>query len=214
MVARKVAVFWPPPGQGKGFTLVGTGSVRVIGGIAKGRRLRIPPGRKVRPTSDRVKESIFNILIGRLNGITVLDLFAGSGNLGIEALSRGARQAVFVDRDRQCTRIITENLSHLGLLSKGEVLLSDCLTAVAQLEERPQRFSLIFSDPPYEGGWIQRSLVALAEGDLLEDGGWIVAEHSRRESVPDKYGGFRLEDQRIYGETMISFYMHEELIFS
>ncbi len=186
---------------------MGTGSVRVIGGTAGGRRLRIPRGRSVRPTSDRVKESIFNILFGRLEVITVLDLFAGSGNLGIEALSRGAEQAVFVDRDRKCARIIRENLSDLGFTSKGEVLQLDCLTAITQLGERLQRFPLIFFDPPYEEGWVYKSLIALADKGLIEDDGWIVAEHSFREPVPDQCGDLKLEDQRAYGETRVSFYV-------
>ena len=139
--------------------------MRVIGGSARGRRLQVPRGRDVRPTPDRVRETLFNWLQGDLDGVTALDLFAGSGGLGIEALSRGAGHVTFVENGRPALAALQENLTFFG--GDGRVRMVRA-SAWQFLAGRPERaFELVFLDPPYGRGWVSRA------GDLLESGGWL-----------------------------------------
>lgn len=179
---------------------------RVIAGAAGGRRIRSLPGRETRPTADRVKEALFNILGERVGGGRVLDLFAGTGNLGIESLSRGARRAVFVDRDARSARLIRENLAELGLGGRAEVLALEAQAAVTRLSAAGEAFDLVFLDPPYGQGLLPPLLVALAGTGVLAPGALVVAEHSRRDELPEAAGRLVLTDRRRYGDTLLSFY--------
>lgn len=179
--------------------------LRVIAGSARGRRLRTLPGRGTRPTSDRVKEALFNILGRKVEGARVLDLYAGTGNLGIEALSRGAAAAVFVDSNPACRRLIAENLAALGWADRGRVVEMDAAAAVRLLGRRGERFDLVFVDPPYERGLIRPTLAAMAEGGVLAPGGIAVVEHSPREGLEPLPRGWELADRRRYGATLVSF---------
>lgn len=180
--------------------------MRVLGGAAKGRRLKAPKGQRLRPTAARVKEALFNILPHDLSGLRVLDLFAGTGSLSVEALSRGAAKAVLVDASRAAGLAIRENLRSMGLSGRCEVWGAPVLKATRALGRRGEKFELIFLDPPYEKGWIGKILRALAKEDLLETRGILVAEHSVREKIDDHYGRLRLRDQRRYGTTLLSFF--------
>lgn len=180
--------------------------MRVIAGKIKGRRLRAPKGQGLRPTAARVKEALFNILPHDLSGLRVLDLFAGTGNLSVEALSRGAVQAVLVDASRKAEVAIRENLRTLGLSNSSEVWSAPVLKAVRALARRGEKFDLIFLDPPYEKGWVEKILRGLAEEDLLRVEGMVVAEHSVREKIEERYGRLYLRDQRRYGATLLSFF--------
>ncbi|MFQ5851500.1 MAG: 16S rRNA (guanine(966)-N(2))-methyltransferase RsmD [Candidatus Binatia bacterium] len=180
--------------------------MRVIGGTAKGRRLRSPKGHFLRPTADRVKEALFNILPHDLSGLKVLDLFAGTGNLTIEALSRGAQEACLVDASRRAGTTIHENLQALGFSQKSRVRVGPVLRTIHLLARRGENFDLIFVDPPYEKGWIEGALRTIAREGLLREGGVLVAEHSGREEVKESYGPLSLCDQRRYGRTVLSFF--------
>ena len=180
--------------------------MRVVAGKIKGHRLRVPKGRDLRPTASRVKEALFNILPHDLAGLRVLDLFAGTGNLSIEALSRGAAQAVLVDASRKAAVAIRENLRALALSNSCEVWIAPVLKAVRALARRGEKFDLIFLDPPYEKGWVGKILHLLADEDLLRARGTVVAEHSVREKIAERYGRLRLRDQRRYGATLLSFF--------
>lgn len=184
--------------------------MRVISGESKGRRLIPFRGRFIRPTSDKVREAIFNVLASKGFGLTlqvsVLDLFAGSGALGVEALSRGAGKAIFVDNDRYAIRVIERNLSLCGLKERGEVLPINVLQAISILKKRGFRFNIIFLDPPYDKGLVIRTLREVVGGDLLVGGGWIVAEHSKREIPPESLDAIRRMDMKTYGQTVVSFY--------
>lgn len=180
--------------------------MRVIGGAAKGRRLLVPKGQTVRPTAARVKESLFNILPRDFSGLTVLDLFAGTGNLSIEALSRGAEHAVLVDSSARSAAAMKGNLRRLGLAAQSEVWLAPVARSLRSLARRRERFDFIFLDPPYEQGLAGRSLEGIAQGNLLRDSGTVVVEHSLREAVQPRYGDLQLHDQRRYGDTLLSFY--------
>jgi len=179
--------------------------MRIISGISKGRRLITLKGNSLRPTSDRIKESIFNILGEEIKGTTVLDLFAGTGNLGIEALSRGAKKALFVEKAREALRMIHRNLLQCGFTEQAEVIPKEVNRAISLLETRKETFDLILMDPPYEKGWIQQTLMKLNRHAIYHEGSVLVIEHSRREPLPSKMGRWMIVKQRKMGDTILSF---------
>jgi 16S rRNA (guanine(966)-N(2))-methyltransferase RsmD len=167
--------------------------------------LATPKGSSVRPTSDRVKESIFNILGGEVEGKTVLDLFAGTGNLGIEALSRGAKKAIFVEKGWQGLRLIRQNLLQCGMVESAEIISKDAIRSIGFLNQRRESFDLILMDPPYEKGLIQRILNKLQAHPIYRDDSILVIEHGRREPLPEPLRGWDLIRQRQIGDTVVSF---------
>lgn len=178
--------------------------MRIISGKSRGRRLATPRGHALRPTSDRVKESIFNILGGEVEGKVVLDLFAGTGNLGIEALSRGAKKTIFVERAREALRMIQRNLLQCNFSGQAEIIPKEVNRAIGILEASGESFDLILMDPPYEKGWIQRTLVKLNNHNIYHEGSVLVIEHGRREPLPQKTGRWAVIKQRMIGDTIIS----------
>ena len=180
--------------------------MRVIGGAAKGRRLRAPKGPAVRPTADRVKESLFNILPRDFSGARVLDLFAGSGNLSIEALSRGAAYAVLIDSSARSAAVIRENLQRLGFAAQTEVWMAPVARALRSLARRKEIFDYIFLDPPYDQELAGPTLEIIDQCGLLRATGTLVIEHSAREALTQAFGTLQLHDQRRYGDTRLSFY--------
>ena len=184
--------------------------MRVIGGQARGRRLKVPKGQSLRPTSARVKEALFNILPHNLSGAKVLDLFAGTGNVTIEALSRGAAEAILIDSSSESGKAIRENLRRLHLANRTKVWIVPVVRAVKLLARRAETFDVIFLDPPYEQGWVAVTLKSIAEGGLLRRTGVLIAEHSTREQLQPRYGPLVLYDQRKYGSTLLSFFRPEE----
>ncbi len=183
--------------------------MRIIAGSAKGRKLFSPGGARIRPTSDRVKEALFNIvsaLLGSFADCTVLDIFAGTGNLGIEALSRGASRAVFIDSHRDSVALVKRNLELTGFLDKSRVVCRDAPSALKALEDAGERFRLVFIDPPYQGRLLEKALQFLADSKLLDDGSIVIAEHSNRETLRGEFGSLRQFDGRTYGDTILDFY--------
>jgi len=183
--------------------------MRVIGGNARGQRLKVPKGRTLRPTAAKVKEALFNILPHDLSGNRVLDLFAGSGNVSIEALSRGAAEAILVDASTVSGKLIRENLRRLHLAEQTEVWIMPVPRALRALGRRGETFDLIFLDPPYEHRWIGATVAAVAQWRLLHSSGVLIAEHSIREKVEPRYDSLALDDQRRYGSTLLSFFRQE-----
>jgi 16S rRNA (guanine966-N2)-methyltransferase len=179
--------------------------MRIISGTSKGRRLVTQRGQALRPTSDRVKESIFNILGGEVEGKSVLDLFAGTGNLGIEALSRGAKRALFVEKGRQALQLIQKNLLQCGMEGRAEILPKDVNRAIGMLNRKGEAFDLILMDPPYEKGLIRKTLMKLNSQKIYHKDSILVIEHGRREPIPDIVEGWNLTRQRKIGDTLISF---------
>jgi len=177
--------------------------VRIVGGSLSGRVLRAPSGAATRPTSEKVREAVFNIL-GSVEGDRVLDLFAGSGALGIEALSRGASHATFVDAAKPALAAIRGNLRELGLEDRATVVPSD---AVASAARHPPNapWRLVFVDPPYRSDLATRAVLALP-GESLAAGAVVVIEHDRHNAPPDALGSLLRTDQRRYGDTLISFF--------
>ena len=179
--------------------------MRIISGTSRGRRLATPKSQAIRPTSDRVKESIFNSLGSEVEGKTVLDLFAGTGNLGIEALSRGAKKALFVEKGRQALRLIQINLAQVGMEDRSEILPKDVSRAIGTLNQRGESFDLILMDPPYEKGLIQRTLLKLHSHRIYHEDSILIVEHNRREPIPENLEDWTLARQRRIGDTLISF---------
>jgi 16S rRNA (guanine966-N2)-methyltransferase len=183
--------------------------MRVIGGNARGRRLKIPRGKTLRPTAARVKEALFNILPHDLSGTRVLELFAGTGNVTIEALSRGAAEAILVDSSAEAGKAIRENLQRFQITDRTKVWITPVARALRLLARRGETFDMIFLDPPYERRWIGSTLKLIGEGRLLRESGVLVAEHSIREQVDPYYSSLALCDQRRYGGTLLSFFARE-----
>jgi 16S rRNA (guanine(966)-N(2))-methyltransferase RsmD len=178
--------------------------MRIISGTLKGRKLVKPKNQSIRPTSDRVKESIFNILRDEMDGKKVLDLFAGTGNLGIEALSRGAKKTIFVERGRQALRIIQRNLTQFGFEEQSEIISKDANRAIGILKNRGESFDLIIIDPPYEKGLIKRILMKLSSNPIYHKDSILIIEHDRRENLPHIMD-WSLYKERQFGDTVISF---------
>ncbi len=176
--------------------------MRVITGSARGRRLETLPGEDVvRPTAQRVKEGLFSAIQFKIEGARVLDLFAGSGQLGIEALSRGARACVFVDESRQAAAVVARNLRHTGLEGRARVTVSG---AERFLQHQREAFDVVFVDPPYRQGTAQKMLGLLS--DLVAEGGTVLCETERKCAMPDGCGRLALKRSYRYGRTTVWMY--------
>lgn len=182
--------------------------MRVIAGEARGRKLAAPAGLDVRPTADRVRQSVFDMLAVRAGAELVLDLFAGTGALGIEALSRGARRAVFVERAAQALKALEANLAACRFADRADVRRGDFRAALKALSAAGARFDLVFVDPPYEGPARDEALGALAP--VLAPGAWIVVETAAEQGAPATPADWRLETERKYGRTRIFLYHYAD----
>lgn len=167
----------------------------------------------MRPTSDRVKEALFNILPHDLSGIKLLELFAGTGNVSIEAISRGAAEAILIDSSDKSGKVIRENLRRLDFTDRAIVRVAPVSQALRWLARQGESFDLIFLDPPYQSNWVRACLEAIARGNLLRASGTLVVEHSAREQPEAEYGSLILKDQRKYGDTWLSFFEHNTKLF-
>ncbi|HEX9654288.1 MAG TPA: 16S rRNA (guanine(966)-N(2))-methyltransferase RsmD [bacterium] len=178
---------------------------RVIAGARKGFRLATPKSPFVRPTTDRTKQVIFDVLSPYLSGSLVLDLFSGTGGLGIEALSRGATGAIFVESDAKVMEVLIQNLHQTGFSERSEVMNLSARAALKVLTKRGARFEVILADPPYEGSAAQETLAAVAP--ILKEGGWFALEHSSRRA-PAEIDALFLKTRKKHGDSAISFYQH------
>jgi 16S rRNA (guanine966-N2)-methyltransferase len=183
--------------------------MRIIAGEFKGRRLAAVKGR-IRPTSDKVREAIFNILGPGLVEARVLDLFAGTGALSLEALSRGAREAVLVEDQGAALEVLRRNLEALGVETQARVMPLPVHQALKKLAARGERFDLVFLDPPYSRGLAAATLADLEAYGLLASYAQVVAEHSHREVLPERLGRLHLSQCRRYGDTQVTFYRVRE----
>lgn len=183
--------------------------MRIIAGSKRGTQIFAPRGQDTRPTQDRVKESLFNIIQAYVPEATVLDLFAGSGALALEAISRGAAQAVLVDMDREAGACIRRNIAKLGFENAVKLYPCEFRRALAQMMKERRRFDLVFLDPPYRMTELAEICDELANGRLLANGAMLVLEH-RSGFVPALDARFTLFNQRGYGDTEIHFYLYAE----
>ena len=181
--------------------------MRIIAGELKGRRLVTPADNRVRPTTDKVKEAVFSMISAYLPDSVVVDLFAGTGNLGLEAISRGAKRAYFIDRDRASIAMVRENVKYCKVEDRSVIIWSDY---VAGLKKINDKVDVIFLDPPYVAGFIDKCLEAVAESDILLEDGIIVAEHSAKDEVTETAGGFVKVKSKRYGSINITVYEKQE----
>ena len=179
--------------------------MRVITGTARGRRLKTPENYDIRPTTDNVKESVFNIIQFDIEGRRVLDLFAGTGQLGIECLSRGAAEAVFIDENTAAVKIVKENLKTCGFTAA--VLQQDALSYLRHCG----KFDLVFVDPPYDSGLYVSVLETINSVDILSDGGIILCESRRENTLPDMYAPYRKKKEYNYGRVKLTVYIKDSL---
>ena len=179
--------------------------MRVITGTARGHRLKTPENYDIRPTTDNVKESVFNIIQFDIEGRRVLDLFAGTGQLGIECLSRGAAEAVFIDENTAAVKIVKENLKTCGFTAA--VLQQDALSYLRHCG----RFDLVFVDPPYDSGLYESVLETINSVDILSDGGIILCESRREKVLPDMRAPYRKKKEYNYGRVKLTVYIKDSL---
>ena len=191
--------------------------MRITGGTARGRSISGPKSgcTLIRPTSDRVREALFSIIAAEIPGSTVLDLYAGTGSFGLEALSRGAAAAVFADLSKTSLQLIQDSLSRCAAGANAALLQLDLAKpdSLAKLKNRlpaGMRFDLIFLDPPYEKKLAEKTAAAAAESGLLQESGLLIAEERKNTGLPEQFGQLRLIDQRSYGETGLWLYRRTE----
>ncbi len=177
--------------------------MRVVSGSARGTILKTPEGMKTRPTADRVKEALFSILQFDLPGANVLDLFGGTGQLGIEALSRGAKRAVFVDEQAAACKLIKENLCRCKLQSQGQVIHADYM---AYLKRCTEKFEIILLDPPYAEVFLENALKMITEIDILQSGGIIATERPLEKTLSLDFPGYTRSKDYKYGKTLLTLY--------
>lgn len=184
--------------------------MKIIGGKWGGRNISQKPNPRMRPTSNKVREAIFDILEARLGGgfegLRILELFAGTGSFGIEALSRGAKTVTFVENNWPATRALTKNLEEFEVQDSTAVLCKGALEAISWLHRQGQSFDLIFLDPPYRQDWVVATLNKLAEFPILANRGLVIAEHDKREHLSPSEGFWKMLDSRRYGDSAISFF--------
>jgi len=181
--------------------------IRVIGGEVKGRKIKSIKGKTVRPLLGRVKKSLFDILGKKIKDATFLDLYAGTGSVGIEALSRGAKEVVFIDNSSQAVRIIEENLKQLGFEERAKILRRDILKGLPA----ERKFDLIFIAPPYKLELILPTLKVIVERELIAPEGWIICQHHFREKLPEEYFSLEIFREKKYGDTRLSFYQNKRI---
>lgn len=177
--------------------------MRVITGKARGIQLKTPEGMLTRPTADRVKEALFSIINFDIPNAVVLDLFGGTGQLGIEALSRGAKRGVFVDAREEACRLIRENLSRTKLTQESVVVRSDYMQYLNRCTEQ---FSIIFLDPPYAETYLENAIKRITEIDILQSDGIIVAERPVGKELPWEFDGYQRSKDYKYGKTLLTIY--------
>lgn len=184
--------------------------MRVISGKARGLKLNTPKNKDVRPTTDRVKESLFNIINFYIMDNDVLDLFAGTGSLGIECLSRGANKCVFVDKSKESMAIVKSNIKKARVENESTTMNIDFKSAIKSLGSKGEKFTIIFMDPPYYENMFIDALKLVEENNLLEEDGIIVVEHDTKDSFPDGVGRLYKSRDKKYGNTTLTFYKMEE----
>lgn len=179
--------------------------MRIISGEAKGRQVLYPPQFRARPTTNKVKEALFSIL-GPLHGDIFLDAYAGAGNVGIEALSRGAASAAFIEKDALLAQYVQKNLLQCGFTNRSQILRTTVEKAVSLLYDQGILFNIIFADPPYDEGLVSETVGHLTSVNIIAEGGIVILQHSSREvEALARTAGLKLFDQRKYGDTLLSF---------
>jgi hypothetical protein len=183
--------------------------MRVTAGTLKNRKIKSREGRETRPTLERIKEAIFSIIGDKIVDAKFLDLYSGTGNIAIEALSRGAKRAVMIEQDKEALRIIIDNIDTLGLTNVSRAYKNDVSRAIEILGRKNEKFDIIFLDPPYKENISISTIEKVSENNILAEGGIIISEHSTYEKMPEKIGNFVKYDERNYNKKIVTFYCYE-----
>jgi len=184
--------------------------MQVISGSAKGKKLKSPKG-NIRPLSSQAKEALFNILQNRVAGAYFLDLFAGSGAVGIEALSRGATLSIFIELDKKTVRVMRENVEFCGFAGRAEIYALEAVRALKILKKKEAKFDIIFIGAPYGSPNLAKALLELSDGGLLKERGFVVAEHRKQHQLEESYEKLLKFREAKYGETVFTFYENSSL---
>jgi len=184
--------------------------MRIQSGEFKGRTIQFTKGDGIRPTQDKVRGALFNVIMRVVGGAKVLDLFAGSGALGIEAVSRGAESATFVELNASCCKVISENIEKLALSDRARLMKMDYEKAIDALGGEGQKFDIVLADPPYYKDIPKKLLIKLGRCDILSPNIIIVIEHYKTDTAPEQEGGLVLFCQKNYSDTVLSFYRRAE----
>ncbi len=179
--------------------------MRIITGRARGLQLTVPKNMDVRPTADRVKESLFNIIGSKIIGARVLDLFAGTGNLGLESWSRGAAEITFIDESRESLRLVTSNIAKCRAEADCRVHKGNAVQLATSLAIAGERYDIAFCDPPYNKGWVEQIIQVLSLHPFLKQGGYLVVERSAHNELPPLPACLELVREQKYGETFVDF---------
>ena len=182
--------------------------MRIVAGEYKGRKIKAPLDNRVRPTTGKVKEAMFSMLSNDIPGAFVVDLFSGTGNLGLEALSRGARKCCFVDNSQSSLKLIEENINTLGANDRAVVIRGHYLKGIMSLSEKAD---VILMDPPYNKDIPEKAIEAVLEHDVLSEDGVILVEHYYREKLNESYGRLKLDRERSYGTIVLSVFRYNSL---
>ena len=183
--------------------------MRVISGCAKGHKLVAPQGINTRPTTDRIKETLFNVISADVYGSKVLDIFCGSGAIGIEALSRNARISYFIDNDDEALNVLEQNLVHTKLKEKAIIIKSDAVEAIRKLGLKEEKFDIVFLDPPYASDLYLSVLESVLKEGILSKEGIIIVEQSSKDDIP-LINGLKLIKEKKFGTTKMSFWSLED----
>ena len=182
--------------------------MRIISGEFRNREIKMPKSRDVRPTSQKVRKAIFDVLAGDIAGKRILDLFSGSGALGFEALSLGADHITFVEKKQISIKTIYENAALLGVKEKCRIIRRDVLESLDKLNTRKAGFDLVFADPPYIGGLAKKCLLKISSCDILLAPAIVVIEHCKKDELPTENNNLKLWQLKNYGDTLVSFYTY------
>lgn len=183
--------------------------MRIVAGKLKNRKIYSREGRDTRPTLERIKEAIFSILGKQIDGAKFLDLYSGTGNIAIEALSRGAKRAVMIEKDKDALRVIIENINNLDLAESCRAYKNDIFRAIEILGRKNEKFDIIFLDPPYKENISTKTIEKIFEYKILDENGIIISEHGVYEKMPEKIEKFVKYDERDYNKKIVSFYSYE-----
>ncbi|PYM20438.1 MAG: 16S rRNA (guanine(966)-N(2))-methyltransferase RsmD [Candidatus Rokuibacteriota bacterium] len=182
--------------------------MHVIAGALKGRRLVLPRGHRTRPTADQVRIALMDTLMPMLPGARVLDLFAGAGGVGLEALSRGAGTTTFIERDPQAATALQQNINALGVRARARLVRADVACGLERLASANEHFEIVFLDPPYESDLVNATLARLGAGTITLAGSMVIAQHFTKQEVRDAVGVLERSRTRRFGETTLSYYQH------
>ena len=183
--------------------------MRIITGRARGLQLTTPKNFDVRPTADRVKESLFSIIGSKIVDARVLDLFAGTGNLGLESWSRGAKAITFIDASNESLRLVRSNIAKCRADADCTVIRGNAVSVIEKLYREGRQFDFLFCDPPYNKGWIGQIIAALAKCPIIASGGYLIVERAQHDPLPDLPTGFENIRSAKYGETLIDFIYYD-----